>query len=69
MRPGIVGPAPVMYPPGAMPSFVGVMPPGFDMEQQKLIQQVLALTPAQIEQLPPEQRAQIQQIRNIFRIY
>lgn len=36
-------------------------------EQQKLlVQHLMALTPEQIEKLPPDQRQQIQQLKQLF---
>jgi hypothetical protein len=47
-------------PPAALPSTQ-------DAEQQALLQQVMQLTPEMIAALPPEPRAQIEQLRQMYR--
>ncbi|KAK2078815.1 hypothetical protein QBZ16_003655 [Prototheca wickerhamii] len=49
------GAAPAAAPAPSLESTAGMTPE----QQQALLQQVLSLTPAQLEQLPPEQKAQV----------
>jgi cleavage stimulation factor subunit 2 len=54
-------PQPYAQPPPQMPPQPAAQPPA--MDQQAMYAQVLALTPEQLSQLPPDQRAQLMQIR------
>ena len=56
-------PAP-MEPSGPMPA--PPQPPQLDNQQRMLLQQVLQLTPEQINALPPDQRASILQLKAQF---
>ena len=58
------GPAP----PLAFPNPFGMSLNVTDLEaQRQLLQQLLSLTPQQIQQLPPDQRPQVQQLIQILR--
>ena len=58
--PGMGGPPPGMGGPPPMGNLMGgPSPPGGGDQQQELLQQLLRLTPAQIDRLPPDQRQQV----------
>ena len=57
MLPPVMPPQP---PPQALP------PPAAPTAEQAMIAQVMAMTPQQLAALPPEQRAQIEQLRRQF---
>ncbi|KAI9178697.1 hypothetical protein H9P43_005359 [Blastocladiella emersonii ATCC 22665] len=67
MVPGVMPMAPGM-PPG-MPMTGGFMPAAaaaISEQQRQLLAQVMSLTPAQIEMMPPEQKATVLQVRAQF---
>lgn len=63
-QPGMHLPPQYAQPPQQMPPQAAVPPP--TMDQQAMYAQVMALTPEQLGQLPPDQRAQLMQIRQIL---
>jgi len=58
-----IPPPPVPPPPGMLRMGPGGGPPGASAEQAALLQQVMNLTPQQIDALPPDQRAQVLQMQ------
>ena len=54
---------PPTMPPNMPPNMPPVLPDNIPEQQRALLQQVLSLTQDQIDKLPPEQRSQVQQLR------